>query len=71
MQIFIKKPRKDNKAVVSYRFDNGRIINKLTKLDDIPKLLVSNSKAEFLGNTYLLNDTPILNELINNCTFDK
>jgi hypothetical protein len=55
MIIYIKKPRKDNKAIVSYRFDNGRIINKLTKLEDIPALLVSNSKAEFLGNTQLLN----------------
>lgn len=55
MIIYIKKPRKDNKAIVSYRFDNGRVINKLTKLEDIPALKVSNSMAEFLGETYLLN----------------
>ena len=55
MIIYIKKPRKDNKAVVSYRFDNGRIINKLTKLEDIPQLTKGYSMADFRGNTELLN----------------
>lgn len=56
MIIYIKKPRKDNKAIVSYRYDNGRIINKLTKLEDIPYLLVKYSDETIMGYTQLLRN---------------
>ena len=55
MIIYIKNARKDNKAIVSYRFDNGKVINKLLPLDKIPTLIIDNPTAEFVGNTQLLN----------------
>lgn len=53
MQIIIKALRRDNKSHVSYRFDNGRIINKLVHIDDIRTLNARYPMADIMGHVNL------------------